>query len=108
LDKRTKADQLLELTQAMLMAAKLDAWDEFELLDQQRSVIMEMVFSSSSDDESVKVYLAEVVSEIQLIDQDITLLIVQQRDQAAEELLHLRRAREGSNAYRIAVDDLGE
>jgi hypothetical protein len=106
LDIRTKADQLLDLTQAMLTAAKSDDWDEFELQEQQRSAMLEMVFSSQTTiEESDKLHLANVIKEIQLIDKTITDLICQQRDQAAEELRHLKHAREGNKAYRVAADD---
>ena len=50
-------------------------------------------------------HLATVIKEIQMIDQDITRLIIEQRNQAAEELRQLRRANVGSNAYRITIDD---
>lgn len=105
LDIRTQADQSLDLTQAMLAAAKSDDWDAFELQEQQRSALLEMVFGSQTVEESTKLHLVEVAKEIQLIDQTITQLIIQRRDQAAEELRQLRHSREGSNAYRIAADD---
>ena len=105
LDIRAKADQLLDLTQAMLTAAQADDWDEFELLEPQRRALLEMVFGNRATEESVKLLLADVVKEIQLIDQAICNLITQRRDQAAEELRHLKHARQGDKAYRIAADD---
>ena len=105
LDIHTQAEQLLDLTHAMLAAAQADDWDVFELLEPQRGALLEMIFSSPAAEESVKLQLAEVVKEIQLIDQAICDLISQRRDQAAEELRHLRHAREGNKAYRIAQDD---
>lgn len=102
LDIRTKADQLLDLTQAMSAAAKSDDWDEFELQEQQRSAMLKMVFSSQTIEESARSHLANVIKRIQLIDKTITDLISQQRDQAAEELRHLKHAREGNKAYREA------
>ena len=105
LDIHMQAEQLLDLTHAMLAAAKSDAWDAFELLEPQRGALLEMVFGNQSTEELVKLQLAEVVKEIQLIDQAICDLISQRRDQAAEELRHLRHAREGNKAYRIAQDD---
>ncbi|TAN70613.1 MAG: flagellar protein FliT [Methylobacter sp.] len=105
LDIQTQADQLLDLTQAMLTTATADDWDAFELLEQQRSAILEMVFSSQAIDESAKLYLTTVIKEIQLIDKAITNLIIEQRDQAAKELRHLRHARESDKAYRIEADN---
>ena len=105
LDIRAKAEQLLDLTQAMLAAAKADAWDEFGLLEPQRSALLEMVFDSQTLEESDRLQLADVVKEIQLIDPVICNLISQRRDQAAEELRHLKHAREGDKAYRITQDD---
>lgn len=105
LDLYTQADQLLDLTQAMLAAAKSDDWDAFELQEQQRSALLEMVFSSETLEQSARLHLTDVIKEIQLTDNAITRLICQQRDQAAEELRHLKHAREGNNAYRVAVDD---
>jgi hypothetical protein len=105
LDIRTKTDQLLDSTQAMLTAAKSDDWDEFELQEQQRSAMLKLVFSNQTIEESAKLHLANVIKEIQLIDKTITDLISQQRNQAAEELRHLKHAREGNKAYRIATDD---
>lgn len=105
LDMHTKADQLLDLTQAMLAAAKSDDWDAFELQEQQRSAMLEMVFGSQTVEESAKLHLIDVVKEIQLIDKAICNLITQQRDQAAKELRHLKHAREGDKAYQIAADD---
>jgi hypothetical protein len=105
LDICTKAHQLLDLTQAMLAAAKSDNWDEFELQEQQRSALLEMVFSSQTLEQSARLHKANMIKEIQLIDNAITGLIRQQRDQAAEELRHLKHAREGNKAYRVAVDD---
>lgn len=105
LDVCAKAGQLLDLTQAMLAAAKADAWDEFELLEPQRRALLEMVFGNPATEESVKLQLANVVKEIQLIDPVICNLISQRRDEAAEELRHLRHAQEGDKAYRIAQDD---
>ena len=102
----TQAEQLLDLTQAMLAAAKSDDWDAFELQERQRSVLLEMIFSHQALEESARLQLTPVLKEIQLIDKTITDLICQQRDQAAEELRHLKHAREGDKAYRIAVDDL--
>jgi hypothetical protein len=47
----------------------------------------------------------DVIKEIQIIDEAICNIICQQRDQAAEELRHLKHAREGNKAYQIAADD---
>ncbi len=105
LDIHTKADQLLDLTQAMLAAAESDDWDEFELQEQHRRTMLEMVFGSQTVTESDKSSLAGVINEIQLIDQVITALIIQQRDQAAKELRQLKHASAGDKAYRIAADD---
>lgn len=105
LDIPPEADQLLNLSQTMLAAAKSDDWDEFELQERQRKVILETVFGSQTVTESAKSYLLDVIKEIQLIDTAITNLISQQRDQAAEELRHLKYAREGDKAYRIAAED---
>lgn len=105
LDIHAKADQLLDLTQAMLAAAKSDDWDAFELQEQQRSAMLEMVFGNQTDMESAKLQLSGVIKEIQLIDQVICNLISQQRDLAAEELRHLKHAQAGNKAYRIAADD---
>lgn len=107
LDIRSKADQLLDLTQAMLITARSDDWDAFELQEQQRSTMLKIIFGSQPIDESVKLYLADVIKKIQLIDEAITDLIIQQRDQAAEELRHLRHARQGDKAYRIEADNSG-
>jgi hypothetical protein len=106
LDIRTNTDQLLDLTRAMLAAAEADDWDKFGLQEQQRRVLLEMVFGSQTIEESTKLHLTNVISEIQLTDKTITRLIIQQRDLAAEELRHLRHAQEGNKAYRIAADDL--
>ncbi len=103
---RTEVDQLLNLTQAMLAAAESDDWDEFELQEQQRNAMLEIVFSSQTVAESTKLQQVDVIKEIQLIDKAITDLISQQRDQAAEELRHLKHAREGDKAYRAAANDL--
>ena len=105
MDINTEADQLLNLTQAMLRAAELDDWDEFESQEQQRNAILEMVFSDETLTESIKLQLADIVKEIQLIDRTITNLIIQQRDQAAEELRHMKHAREGNKAYQTMADD---
>ena len=105
LDIHTQAEQLLDLTHAMLAAAKADAWDEFELLEPQRRTLLEMVFGNPATEESNKLQLLDVVKEIQLIDPVICNLISQRRDQAAEELRHLKHAREGDKAYRITADD---
>jgi len=105
LDVWAKAEQLLDLTHAMLAAAKADAWDEFEVLEPQRRALLEMVFGNQTLEESVKLQLADVVKEIQLIDPVICNLISQRRDQAADELRHLKHAQEGDKAYRIAQDD---
>lgn len=105
LNIHAKTDQLLDLTQAMLAAAKSDDWDEFELLEGQRRTMLEMVFGSQAVEESTKLHLASVINEIQLVDKDISNLITQQRDQAAEELRHMKRARESDKAYRTTVDN---
>jgi hypothetical protein len=105
LDIYAQANQLLDLTKTMLAAAKSDDWDEFELQEQQRSAMLKMIFGSRTAEESARLQLADVVKEIQLIDQAICNLITQRRDQAAEELRHLRHAREGDKVYRIAADD---
>ncbi|MGZ8175477.1 MAG: flagellar protein FliT [Methylobacter sp.] len=105
LDIRTQKDQLLRLTQAMLASAESDDWDEFELQEQQRNVLLNMIFGSQDSAELAKLHLVDVVKEILLIDQAITNLIRQQRDQAAEELRRFRNARAGSKAYQIAIDD---
>ena len=104
LDLQTLGNQLLDLTQAMLTAAKSDDWVEFELLEELRHAMLEMVFGNQAE-ESTKLLLIDVVKEIQLIDKTICNLITQQRDQAAEELRHLRHARDGNKAYRIVIDD---
>ena len=106
LDIRAKAEQLLDLTHAMLAAAKADAWDDFELLEPQRRLLLEMVFGNPATEESDRLQLADVVKEIQLIDSVICNLISQRRDQAADELRYLKQAREGDKAYRIAQDDV--
>lgn len=105
LNMHTKADQLLDLTRAMLAAAQSDDWDEFELQEQQRSAMLDLVFGSPTDLESAKLHLADAIEELLTIDQDITALISQQRDLAAQELRHLKHAREGNKAYQIAADD---
>ncbi len=104
LNIRTQGEQLLDLTQAMLAAAKADDWGAFELLELQRSVLLERIFSNPADAESAKLHLIEVVKEILLIDQAICKLISQQRDLAAEELRYLKQARVGNMAYQIAAD----
>ena len=105
-DIRIKAEQLLDLTHAMLIAATADDWDAFELQEQQRDAILKMVFDRTIE-ESAKLHLIDLVKEIQLIDKTITNLIIQQRDQAAEELRHLRRARESDKAYRVEAGNPG-
>ncbi len=102
LDMNTKTDQLLNLTRAMLATATADDWNAFELLESQRRRMLEIVVETQTVEES---HLATVIKEIQMIDQDITRLIIEQRNQAAEELRQLRRANVGSNAYRITIDD---
>lgn len=105
-DIHTKTDHLLNLTQTMLAAAQSDDWEAFELQEQERRAMLEMVFDTQTVvDESVKLHLVNLIKEIQLIDKTITDLISEQRDQAATELRHLRHAREGDKAYRIAIDD---
>ncbi|WP_333874574.1 flagellar protein FliT [Methylobacter sp.] len=105
MDIHTTADQLLNLTQAMLRAAELDDWDKFESQEQQRSAMLEMFFGEKTLTESTKLQLADIVKEIQLIDKTITNLIIQQRDQAAEELRHMKHAREGNKAYQTMADN---
>ncbi len=105
LNIHTKTDQLINLTQAMLATATSDNWDEFEVLESQRRTMLELVFNDQAIEESLKLHLTDVIKEIQLIDQDITHLIMQQRDLAAEELRHLRHAQQGNKAYQIAADD---
>ncbi|MCF7967408.1 flagellar protein FliT [Methylobacter sp. Wu8] len=105
LDMHTKADQLLDLTRAMLAAAQSDDWDEFELQEQQRSAMLDMIFGNPDDMESAKLHLADAIEQILLIDQEITALISQQRDLASQELRHLKHARQGNKAYQIAADD---
>lgn len=105
LDMHTKADQLLDLTRTMLAAAQSDDWDEFELQEQQRSAMLDMIFGNPADMESAKLHLADAIEQILLIDQDITALISQQRDLASQELRHLKHARQGNKAYQIAADD---
>jgi hypothetical protein len=105
LDIHTQGNQLLALTQAMLAAAKADDWEEFELLEQQRSAMLDRIFANPADAESAKLHLVDAIKEIFLLDQSICNLISQQRDWAAEELRHLRHAREGNKAYQIAADD---
>lgn len=104
LDLHAQGNQLLDLTQAMLAAAKSDDWEEFELLEELRRAMLETVFGNQAE-ESTKLQLIDMVKEIQLIDKTICNLITQQRDQAAEELRHLRHAREGNKAYQITIDD---
>ena len=106
LDSCAKSRQLLDLTQAMLAAAQADDWDEFESKEQLRRTMLEAVFNDPAMDESAKLTWADLAEEIQLIDKAISALIIQQRDQAAEELRHLKHAQEGNKAYRIATDDL--
>lgn len=105
LDMRTKAARLLDLTQAMLKAAESGGWDEFELQEQQRSAMLKLVFDDQAIEEAVKRQLIDIIKEIQLIDETIINLIRQQRDQAAEELRHLKHARESDKAYRATADD---
>ncbi|MGZ4955843.1 MAG: flagellar protein FliT [Methylobacter sp.] len=105
MDINTEADHLLNLTQAMLRAAELNDWDEFESQEQQRSAMLEMFFGDETLTESIKLQLVNIVKEIQLIDKSITKLIIQQRDQAAEELRHMKHAREGNKAYQTMADD---
>lgn len=100
-----KGEQLLDLTQAMLATAQADDWDEFESLEHQRRSMLETIFNDPAMDESAKLTWADQVKEIQLIDQAICDLITQQRDQAAEELRHLKHAREGNKAYQMTIDD---
>ena len=106
LDIHIETDQLLDLTQAMLTAATADDWDTFELREQQRSAMLKIVFSRTAE-ELAEAYLVDVIKKIQSVDKTITNLIIQQRDQAAEELRHLRRARESDKAYRVESDNLG-
>ncbi|MDP1665055.1 MAG: flagellar protein FliT [Methylobacter sp.] len=101
-----KGEQLLDVTQAMLAAATADDWDEFESLEQRRRIMLETIFDNQTMDESTKLSLVGPIEEIQLIDKAISDLITQQRDQAAEELRHLKHAHEGNKAYRKAADEL--
>lgn len=105
MDIHTNTAQLLDLSQAMLAAATSDNWEEFELMEQQRRNLLELVFENQTHEESVKLQLAGVIKEIQLFDHAITHLIMQQRDQIAEELRQLRHSQVGSKAYQIAADD---
>ena len=105
MDNRSQVDQVLNLTQAMLAATQLDDWDEFELLETQRSALLKMIFGDRTDGESTKLYLSDVIEKIQLIDRTISDLISHQRDQAAQELRNLKHARNGNKAYRLTSDD---
>jgi hypothetical protein len=98
----TKTDQLLNLTRAMLATATADDWSAFELLESQRRRMLEIVVETQAIEES---HVAATIKEIQLIDQDITRLIIEQRNQAAKELRQLRYANVGSNAYRSTIND---
>lgn len=89
----------------MLVLAQADDWDEFELLEQQRSDILNRVFGNPADAESARLHWVDVINEIQQIDQTMSELIRQQRDQAAKELRHLKQAHEGNKAYQIAADN---
>lgn len=101
-----KTDLLLDLTQAMLAAAESDDWDEFELQEQRRSTILKRIFDSQQPiTEPIKLQLNDIVEQIQKADKSIINLLIQQRDQASEELRNLRHAREGDKAYRITADD---
>jgi hypothetical protein len=100
-----EGDRLLELTQTMLKAAKSDDWDTFEMLEQQRGEALEEIFGNQANAETAKLYLADVVDKIRLIDQAICNLIIQERDLAAEELRRLKHARKGNKAYQMAVDN---
>ncbi|MGZ5013387.1 MAG: flagellar protein FliT [Methylobacter sp.] len=108
LDVVTKASQLLNLTQAMLVSAKSNDWDEFRLQEQQRHAMLEMVFANQTFADSAKVHLTNVIDEILLIDKTITSLIIHQRNLAAEELHHLKRASAGNKAYQIAAGDTAQ
>jgi hypothetical protein len=105
LDIHFKTDKLLDLTRAMLEAAELDNWDEFELQEQERNAILKVVFDNHITEKAVKLHLLEIIKEIQLIDKIIISLISQQRDQAAKELRHLKHARQSAKTYRTAADD---
>lgn len=106
MDIHAKADQLLDSTQTMLAAAQADDWEQFELQEQQRRTLLEAVFADNQTiEEPANVYLTGVINEIQLLDKIISDLIMQQRDQAAEELRHLKRVRASDKAYRTTIDD---
>ena len=104
-DLQAKADQLLELTQAMLANATSNAWGEFEQQEQQRRVLLETIGGSQNNEIAATFYLAEVIENIQLIDKTICGLITESRDQAADQLRQLRRSQVSNKAYQIVAED---
>lgn len=104
MDIHAQGNHLLALTNAMLVLAQTDAWDEFELLEQQRSDILNRIFGNPDNAESARLHWVDMIKEIQRIDETIRHLICQQRNQAAEELRYLKQAHEGNKAYQAADD----
>jgi hypothetical protein len=102
---RAAAEQLLDLSQAMLAAAKSDDWEAFELREHQRSVLLDGICGRQPPDEATKLFLAPVIEQIQQLDRASTDLIVQQRDVAASELRRLKNTRQGHNAYQTVADN---
>lgn len=102
---RALAAHLLDLSLAMLTAAKADDWAAFELRKQQRSAILEGICGRQPLDEAIRLFLAPVIEQIQRLDRASTGLILQQRDLAAEELRRLKHTRQGHNAYQRVADN---
>lgn len=102
---RALAARLLDLSQAMLAAAKADDWAAFESREQQRGALLEGICGDRPLDEPTRLFLAPVIEEIQRIDLASTDLILRQRDLAADELRRLKHTRQGHDAYQIVADN---
>jgi hypothetical protein len=97
---------LLDLSGILLTSAKAGQWEEVEGLERQRQEVMEALFSDDErNDHENAILLADVIRQVQEIDEMSMFLVRSERDIIAQQLCTLRNCRQGVHAYQELIDD---
>ncbi|HHJ39568.1 MAG: hypothetical protein AXA67_09655 [Methylothermaceae bacteria B42] len=90
---------VLELSSAMLAAAREGDFETVRGMDIKRRQLVEQLFLKIPEGEEGVQSLRQVVEQIQTLDSALMQLIRQERDQAAHQLQQLKKQNRASRAY---------
>lgn len=98
-DKRKKAFRLLELTGAMLEAARAEDWIALARGEQERQELARDLFSTPVPREAAAT-VAECIRQMLALDSELLTLTTAARDQAAQAMQDVRQGQKALDAYK--------